>query len=146
MALLITDEIDWELDPVTGDFPPPGQNIGASSGIAAVVQGARIRLLLTAGEWFLNLDRGVARFLRDGVDPSRVILGSKFNAARAQREYRTALLGGNGIEGVPGLLSLVQLDVTFDNVTRTQNVVWQGRTSFGDTPVDTLIAAANGRL
>lgn len=140
MSLLITDAIDFGLTLVNGvlDFPATG-DIGVSSGVAGVVQGARIRLALTAGEWFLNLDRGVARFKRDGLDPSRVIFGAKFSAARAQREYRTALLGGNGIEGVPGLDALLQLDVTFDNHTRTQNVVWQGRTAWGDTTPDLLV-------
>lgn len=147
MALLITDPIDWGLVlDANGnlDFPPPGSNIDASSGLAAVVQGARIRLALTAGEWFLNLDRGVARFKRDGVEPTRVIFGAKFSVARAQREYRNALLGGNGIEGVPGLSSLVRLDVRFDSDSRTQFIDWQGRTVWGDTEPDLLVLPIGG--
>lgn len=141
MALLVTDEIDWALVVDANgnlDFPPPGQNIGASSGLAAVVQGARIRISIIAGEWFLNLDRGIARFARPGLAGSRVIFGARFSAARAQREYRTALLGGDGVEGVPGLTALTRLDVSFDNRLRTQTVNWQGRTVWGDTSPDLL--------
>lgn len=139
MAVLSTDEIDVYTDPVTGDFPPPGQDIGTTTGIGAVIQGARIRLEMTAGEWFLNLDIGVARFERPGVDPARVILGRKFDKVRAIREYRNALLGTPSIAGVPGIVELTYLDVSFDNKTRVQTVRWQARTVFGDTPLDTLI-------
>ncbi len=136
--MLITDAVDFLIDPATGDFPPPGQNIDVSRGLAAVVQGARIRLALIAGEWFLDLDLGVAYFARPGIEPSRVIFGARFLAARSQREYRAALLGANGRPGVPGLLELTRLDVTFNTQTRTQTVIWQGRTIFGDTEADTL--------
>jgi hypothetical protein len=143
MPLLITDPVDVFTDPVTRDFPPPGQDIGVTTGIGAVIQGARIRLLLTAGEWFLNLDLGVARFARPGVDQTRVLLGQKFDRVRAIREYRNALLGTQSSPGVPGIVELLQLDVTFDNHTRVQTVIWQARTEFGDTPVDTLLAGGS---
>lgn len=143
MALLITDPVDVFTDPVTGDFPPPGQDIGVTSGIGAVIQGARIRLRLVAGEWFLNLDAGVAHLPHPGIDPTRVILGQKFDRVRAIREFRNALLGTASTPGVPGIVELLQLDVTFDNATRTMSVIWQARTVFGDTPTDTLIAGGS---
>lgn len=99
MALLITDPIDWGLVlDANGnlDFPPPGSNIDASSGLAAVVQGARIRLALTAGEWFLNLDRGVARFKRDGVEPTRVIFGAKFSVRELNASTATRCSAATG--------------------------------------------------
>jgi hypothetical protein len=141
VSILITDEIDLYVEPLTGDFPATG-NILTTRGLTAVVQSARIALRLTAGEWFLDLDLGVARFEREGIDKSRVMFGQKFDRARSLREYRNALLGGNGRTGVVGLTSLLQLDVTFDNHTRIQSVRWQARTVFGDTSPDTLTIGA----
>jgi hypothetical protein len=136
-TILSTDEIDLYVDPLTNDFPAFG-NITTTSGLTAVVQSARIALALTAGEWFLDLDRGIARFERDGIDKSRVMFGAKFDRARALREYRGALLGSGGRSGVVGLTSLIQLDASFDSHTRTQFVKWQAITVFGNTELDTL--------
>lgn len=137
MALLSTDQIDVAVDPATNDIPAQG-DLTMTSGIAAVIQGARIRLRAVAGEWFINLDFGVALYERDGVPASRAILGQKFNRLKAINEYRDALLGTSTKAGVPGLVELLKLEVAFDGPTRTMTVLWQARTAFGDTPVDTL--------
>lgn len=138
MALLSTDPIDIWIDPATGDIPPTG-DLAMSSGVAAVVQGARIRLGLFKGELFCNLDQGVAWLERPGTVPaSRAILGQKFDRAKALREFRDALLGTPTSSGVPGITALLKLDVQFDSGSRVMTVTWQASTVFGDTPVDVL--------
>lgn len=137
MAILTTDPIDVLIDPATGDISATGDLV-LTTGITAVVQGARIRLRTVAGEWFLNRAAGVAWLERDGVDVSRVLLGQKYNQAKAIREFRNALLGTAEVAGVPGIVSLTRLECTFDNRSRTLTVTWQARTAFGDTPADVV--------
>lgn len=142
MALLLTDEIDWKLD-ATGDIPASG-DLEFTTGVNAVVQGARIRLRQIAGEWFLNLDQGVRYFERDGVLARDAIMGQKFDRAKALREFRRALLGDAslGVVGVPAIVELTKLECDFVSSTRTLTVTWQARTEFGDTPVDVIAAGA----
>jgi hypothetical protein len=142
MALpLVTDPIDWALDPVTGDLPATG-SIAYTTGLPAVVQGAKIRLRMFAGEWFLNLAQGMPWLQRlDGsVTAAQAILGQKFDRLKTLQALRDQLLGNaaKNISGVPGILSLVSLDCTFDNISRTLTITWQARTAFGDTNLNTL--------
>ena len=146
MALpLITDPIDWALDPTTGDFP--AGDIQETTGIAAVMQGATIRLRMYMGEWFLNLAQGVPYIERpDGsVTPDQAIMGQKFNKAKALRAFRDQLLGNplNGIAGVPGIIQLLALNVSYVNSTRTLTVQWQAKTAFGNTPLNTLAVSGS---
>ena len=67
MATLTADPIDLPLNTLTGDLDIVGGKITMTSGVAAVIQGVRIRMLMVAGEWFLNLDAGTRWFERDGV-------------------------------------------------------------------------------
>ncbi len=138
MSVLSTDEIDMYIDPATGDLTATG-DIAMTSGIAAVVQGARTRLRIIAGEWFLDRALGIGYFERDGVSAARAIIGQKFDRAKTLREFRTALLGSAAAPGVPGITSLTRLEVTFDGPTRTIAVTWQARCTFGDTPTDSLV-------
>lgn len=138
MAILSTDQIDMYVDPLTGDIPPTG-DIPMTSGIAAVVQGARIRLRMFKAEWFLNLDQGVPYLEREGVPAAQAILGQKFNKTKALNAFRDALLGTETTSGVPGIVELLQLNVVFDGRARTMTVIWQARCEFGDTPPDTLV-------
>lgn len=135
---LITDEIDVALDPNTGLLPPTG-DLFMTSGLAAVVQGARIRMQNVAGEWFANLDDGVRYVARpDGsVTQAQAILGAKFDPAKAIAEFRRVLLGDATTVGVPGLLS-VTIACDFNASTRTITITWSGTTAFGDTPEDVL--------
>lgn len=141
MSTLITDQIDIAVSTVTWDIPATG-NLTMTSGVAAVVQGATIRLKLFAGEWFLNRAQGVAWIARaDGtVTAAQAILGQKFDRDKTIRAIRAQLLGdvGQGIAGVPGLIALTQLDVKFNGPTRTLTITWQGKTSFGDTNLNVL--------
>jgi hypothetical protein len=142
MPLLLTDPIDITLDPVTGDLP--AGDLTMTSGIAAVMQGARIRLRMFAGEWFANLDAGVRYLERDGVTAAQALLGQPFNRAKAIREFRAALLGdpSRNVVAVPGIVSLKTLDAKYDGPTRTMTVTWQAVTAFGDTPLDLISIGA----
>ena len=143
MALpLRTDEIDIAVDPVTGDIPETG-DLTMASGITAVMQGARIRLRMFAGEWFLNLAQGVPYLERsDGsVTAAQALFGQKFDRGKTLRAFRDQLLGDSsrGIVGVPGIVELLALDVAWNGATRTATVTWKARTAFGDTPLDVLV-------
>jgi hypothetical protein len=129
--MLSTDPIDLLLDPSTGDLVVQA-DLALSSGLGAVVQAARIRMAMIAGEWFLDLDAGLPYFERDGVDASRAIFGQRFDQDKALRAFRDAL------EGTPGVVAIAQLDVAFDVRSRAMTVTWRATTSFGDTPIDTL--------
>ena len=130
--MLSTDPIDLALDPSTGDLLIASGRLSLTSGVAAVVQGIRIRLQLIAGEWFLDLDAGVRYFPRDGVDARLAIFGAKFDETKAAREFRAAILA------TPGVLAVTQLAIDFDGRTRAMSVRWQASTVFGDTPADVL--------
>lgn len=139
-APLRTAEIDITIDPVTGDIPAQG-DLAMTKGVEAVVQGARIRMQMFAGEWFLNLAMGVAYIARSGVPIERVLLGQKFDRNKAIREFRGVLLGdaARGILPLPGILSVTTLNVTFEPSTRIVTITWKASTQFGDTPLDTLV-------
>jgi hypothetical protein len=102
------------------------------SGLTSVVTGVRTRILLIAGEWFLNLDAGVPWYARDGVDPATVILGSKYDEARIRPSILRAILS------TPGVLEVTQLRIEFEPALRNVVITWQARTVFGDTDPDTL--------
>lgn len=131
MSALINDEIDIALDPATGDIPATG-DLAMTSGVAGVVQGARIRLQIVMGEWFLDRSRGIAYLARDGVRAGSELIGQKFDRAKTIRMFRKELLT------VPNLVEILSLDATFDSPSRTLTVTWSARTAFGDTPPDTL--------
>ena len=133
---LSTDPIDIALDPITGKLPPTGDLV-MSTGIAAVAQGALIRIRMVAGEWFANLDAGVRWIARDGVTPDQAILGQKYDAAKAIGEIRRVLLGDATTPGVPGVLDAA-VSCDFEPSTRQSTITWSLSTAFGDTPPDTL--------
>ncbi len=129
MALLETDPVDWALDPTTGDLILP---IRYTRGLEAVAQGIRFRLQLIRGEQFLDLDAGVPYLEGNGVDPTLVILGRRFDRTRADTAFRKAILR------TPGVKSITSLAITFDGPTRTLSAAIVVRTTFGDTPADVL--------
>lgn len=137
MALLSTDPVtlklnaDGHLDLVAMASAQP-----CDSGITAVVTGIRTRLRLIAGEWFLDLDAGVPWYERDGVDPSTVILGAKFDELRLRAPVLRSILS------TPGVVEVLALSIKFDATTRAASITWQARCAFGDTPVDTLTVGA----
>ena len=111
----ITDPIDLLLD-ADGDLVV-GTDLSLSSGVAAVTQGIRVRLLTFRGEWFLDLDSGVPYY--------QEILGKKFDQQRAHAAFREAILA------TPGVNELLSLVVTFDSPTRELRVLWKANTVFG---------------
>jgi hypothetical protein len=129
VALLETDPVDWALD-AAGDLIMP---IRYTRGIEAVAQGIRIRLMLVRGEWFLDLDAGIPYLPGNGVDPTIVILGERFDRVRAESAFRAAILR------TPGVGRIVSLGIEFSSATRVMNVAVKAQTLWGDT-VDVLQA------
>lgn len=131
VALLVTDAVCFRRTP-SGDLLFP---LALARGLEAVAIGCRTRILMFAGEWFLNLQAGV-KYLPslDGVTiPERAaILGQAFDPIKAKAEFRRVLLT------TPGVISIPELEVAFDGPTRNLVVSWVARTAFGDTPPDTL--------
>jgi hypothetical protein len=134
MARLITEPVDFLLGP-SGDLVLP---LRFARGMQAVAQRVRIRLQMFRGEWFLDLDKGVAYLIRNGV--TQAILGEKYDPVFARNEFRDAILFSDAAHQVPDteILLLLRLDISFDRPTRDLQVAWQLRTVFGDTPLDTL--------
>lgn len=131
MALLSTDGVCFRRTP-EGDLKFP---LELARGLEAVAIGIRSRLLLFAGEWFLNTLVGM-RWLPsvDGVTiPERAaILGQHFDPLKLKTEFRREIMTTPGVVGVPFITS------TFGGETRTADVSWVARTVFGDTPLDRI--------
>lgn len=127
-----------ETDPVTlktaadGDLVFTAGRSQLASGLDAVVIGARTRMQLIAGEWFLNRNVGVRWFENDLVTAMQAILGQRYNVLKLRAEMRRAILD------TPGVVEILRLDVRFDTRTRTASVVWRARCAFGDTDLDTF--------
>lgn len=131
MPLLSTDGVCFRRD-ANGDLLFPLQ---LARGLEAVAIGARARLLLFAGEWFLNLLAGVkwlASADRLLIPESAAILGEHYDEVKAKAEFRRELLTTPGVVDVPMLVT------SFDSDARRLGVTWIARTLFGDTPVDSL--------
>ncbi len=128
---LSTDPIDIELDN-DHDISFVDGDIVLTSGINGVAQDIDIAVKMIAGEWFQDLDEGIALWVRDGIGPDRAILGQKFNKQKAINEYSTAILT------VREVTSILSLDVTFDSSIRTLRIRYEVITSFGDTVADSL--------
>ncbi len=131
MALQATDPVDWELDDNFQLIVP----IRYVSGIKAVRQGARLRIKLAAGEWYLNLGIGV-RWLAtpDGaVTEQQAIFGdSAFDEGKAVNEIRRELLT------TPGLIAVTSIRASINNAERRISITWSARTQFGDIAADTV--------
>lgn len=102
------------------------------SGIDGVTQSCRIAVQMFKGEWFADLDLGVAYFEND--DRTEGILGvkPKLAIARARNDYHRVL------SSVRGVLEVKRLDVSFVGPTRTLFVQWVVRTASGDTVLDSI--------
>lgn len=131
MALLETDPVCLLLDE-DGDLDLSAGRGQLATGLDAAVLGARARMELIRGEWFLNLDAGVPYLERPGVSAAEALLGSRFNAVRVRSAMRKAILS------TPGIVEITLLEVSFDAVTRTCFVTWRARCAFGETEKDTL--------
>jgi hypothetical protein len=123
VALLSTDRVDWALD-AAGDLIMP---IRYTTGNEAVAQGIRRRLLAVRGEIFTDRDAGVPYHEGNGVDPSLVILGRRFDPVRSESAFREAILK------TPGVDQILSFGQEFDTRTRKLSVEARVRTVFGDT-------------
>lgn len=110
----------------------PRLGIQLVSGEQAVVQAVRFRLQLQKGEWFLNQDVGVPWY--------EEILGDASKTPGVEARARAAVAAV--ILDAPGVLEILQLDVTLDAVNRTLSIVFAARCGFGDTAVTTLTIGA----
>lgn len=134
MALLSTDPVDLLLDS-SGDLVIENGDLVltlAGDDPGGVGQLIREAVLLVKGEWFLDLDAGVAYFERDGVDASEAILGQTFDAAKCETAFREA------IAAVAGVDTVVSVSATFDDGTRLATIAWVVTTTFGNTVADSL--------
>ncbi len=128
MALLESDPQDLLLD-ADGDLVIDEQGVHFVSGLQAVAQAIRFRILLVRGEWFLNMDIGVPYFDDVGVDG---ILGDNYDEAAARAAIVAAILDAPGVTGI------LSLTLERDPATRTLYVSGVAQSLFGDTPIDRL--------
>lgn len=131
MPLLVTDPIDWKLDPTTHDLVIT-TDLAWTSGTEAVAQGCKIVVGMIEGEWFADLDEGVPYLERSTVPASRALLGQKFNPEKTRAAMRPELLS------VPGVTNINYLNPTFDRKTREMTVDFEVDSAFEDTVADTL--------
>lgn len=125
----IATGVDWAIDLDTGDLLFP---LRYTTGLQAVAQGIRIRLLSFKGEWFADLDDGVPYLARDGVTAAEAILGQKYDEDKALAAFRKAILTAPGVNELSGLV------LTFNATTRSLTVSFNVRTSFGVITVNEL--------
>jgi hypothetical protein len=102
---------------------------GFCYGPEGVRQLVRTALLLFAGEWFLDLDAGIAYW---------DILGNKYS------ETALRVIIAAEITDTPGIASLDYLSVKFVDETRTVTVVWRATCVFGDTIEGSATLQPNG--
>ncbi len=127
MALLESDILDAALDS-NGDVVIDDDGVHFISGIPAIVQLARIRMLMFLGEWFLNMGVGIPYYQELLGDASK----TPGVEARAHAVFAAAILD------TPGIVEILSLVVKVDRATRKMFVTWSARTLFGDTLPDVL--------
>lgn len=134
--MLRADKFDLKLHTTTHDLVIENGDVvvtdNTTDDLIAIVQDVKIAVLMIAGEWFYNLDEGIALYRREGLDPRRVILGEKFSKAKVISEFNRAILSVEGVQ------SIVSIRVDFDTTTRTVSVRYKVKTVFGDTFADSL--------
>lgn len=130
-GILSTDPIDVLLGP-DGDLDLSSGDLAFSRGTVATAQAIKIEIQLVRSEWFLDLDRGVPWFERDGVPAADAILGQPFAETKARTEITAAILRA------PGVNRILTLDVTEDPATRRLDVAWEVKTIYGDTVADSI--------
>jgi hypothetical protein len=121
--ILETDPLDILLD-ADGDIVIDNQGLHFATGLSGVAQLIRTRVLMFAGEWFLNLDVGIPWY--DTVFADDYDERTAYDALRAE------------ILGTPGVVSIVSLTLTRDPFLRTVAIAYECTVSFGDTVSDTL--------
>lgn len=124
---LESDPQDVALD-ADGDILIDEQGLHFVSGKDAVVQAVLIRLRMFRGEWALNQDIGVPYF--------EDLIGDASKVAGVEDRARAAF--GAAILDVPGVETILQLDVKINRQTRGMTVTWRAKCTFGDTAEGTV--------
>ncbi len=124
--MLETDPIDLLLDEDTHDLVFENGDFVWSHGLQGVAQDLKIAWKMIRGEVFTNVNEGVRYFENDHVSASDAIIGGKFDLAKATNEFRDVALQNSLIT------EIVELEVTFDDTTRTLTVSGTMRTEWGD--------------
>lgn len=112
---------DWKLDD-DGDLIIPLQ---FTRGIKAVAQAIRLRLELIRGELFLDRLKGIPYLPNDYVSETDAILGGKFQESKMREEFRKA------ITSAPGVIQLLELELSFSSSTRVMVVSWTVKADSG---------------
>lgn len=120
MARLITDNVDFKLDPIYWDmdFTADG-DIAFSSGVDAVGQEIKFALQLFQEEWFLNPDAGFPWM--------QEVFGKKWDQTRLRVFFMEV------IEGVECVKRVDRLALAFDDTTRRLTVDYGITTEFGES-------------
>lgn len=124
--MLETDPIDLLLDEDTHDLVFENGDFVWSRGLQGVAQDLKIAWKMIRGEVFTNVNEGVRYFENDHVSAADAIIGAKFDLAKATNEFRDVALQNSLIT------EIVELEVTFDDTTRTLTVSGTMRTEWGD--------------
>lgn len=133
--MLRADKMDLKLDESTHDLVLTRGDVEITDNandVSGIAQDIKIAVQMIAGEYFYDLDQGIALYRRDGIDPNRVILGARFSKARVIAEFNRAIFS------VEGVSSIISIDVRFDTTTRKVSVSYKVKTVFGDTVADSL--------
>jgi hypothetical protein len=130
--MLRTEPIDLKLHTTAHDLVFENGDVALTYSSEGIAQECKIAAKMIAGEWFYNLDEGIALYKREGIDPARVILGAKFSKPRVIAEFNRVLLAIEGVNKVNAI------DVAFNSSTRTLSVKYEVTTIFGDTVADSL--------
>jgi hypothetical protein len=109
---------NFSVDPDTGDLLIQGGQLVLVSGLEAIRQNVRQRLLFFQGEWFLDPTVGLPWFQRILVKiPDVRTLASVFKSE---------------IENTPGVDSVTSLVLDYDKKTRTVSVTYRASTNVGE--------------
>ena len=98
-------------------------DIVLSRGVEAIRQGASLRLQQLKGQWFLNLDVGIAWFQDH--------LGQKLNELKLRADVREQILD------TPGIIDILELEVDANAADRVVSITWLARAQF-DTVSDSV--------
>lgn len=109
--------MDIALDPVTHDITFVDGELTTATGLDAIAQHVKVRLLFFRGEWELNLDEGVPYW--DEI----LVVGPDLRAIEAT--LRQVVLG------TPGITSITSFALDHDRSARTLAVTFEALTTDG---------------
>jgi len=127
-APLETDPQDVELA-ADGDIRLDEHGLHFVSGLQAIEQAIRFRVLMFFGEWFLNKSIGVPWF--------EELIGDASKRPGVENRARAALAAA--ILDVPGVVAILQLNVGVDRSTRKLTATCQVRAAYGDTGIVKIV-------